>query len=48
MARHRLREEIIEAAVEQFHSYRFNAAGVKDITDRADVPKGSFYNHIDS
>src|SRR5690349_17717063 len=48
MARHSLREEIVEAALEQFHSYGFNAAGVKDITDRAGVPKGSFYNHIDS
>ena len=48
MARHSLRENIIEAAVEQFHSRGFNAAGVKDITDRAGVPKGSFYNHFDS
>jgi len=48
MARHSLREEIVEAALEQFHAYGFNAAGVKDITDRAGVPKGSFYNHIDS
>ena len=48
MARHSLREEIVEAAFEQFHAYGFNAAGVKDITDRAGVPKGSFYNHIDS
>ena len=48
MARHSLREEIVEAALEQFHAYGFNAAGVKDITDRVGVPKGSFYNHIDS
>jgi len=48
MARHSLREDIIEAALEQFHSYGFNAAGVKDITDRAGVPKGSFYNHFPS
>jgi len=48
MARHSLREDIIEAALEQFHSCGFNAAGVKDITDRAGVPKGSFYNHFDS
>jgi AcrR family transcriptional regulator len=26
----------------------YNAAGVKDITDAAGVPKGSFYNHFDS
>src|SRR5712691_5317906 len=48
MARHSLREEIVEAALEQFHAYGFNAAGVKDITDSAGVPKGSFYNHFDS
>jgi TetR/AcrR family transcriptional repressor of nem operon len=43
-----MREEIIDAAVEQFHTYGFNAAGVKDITDAAGVPKGSFYNHFAS
>src|SRR5260221_74488 len=48
MARHSLREDIVEAALEQFHSHGYNAAGVKDITDRAGVPKGSFYNHFDS
>ena len=48
MAQHSLREEIVEAALEQFHAYGFNAAGVKDITDSAGVPKGSFYNHFDS
>ncbi|HEX3791074.1 MAG TPA: TetR family transcriptional regulator C-terminal domain-containing protein [Pseudonocardiaceae bacterium] len=48
MARRSMREEIVDAAQEQFHRYGFNAAGVKDITDRAGVPKGSFYNHFDS
>src|SRR5260370_32402330 len=48
MARHSLREDIVEAALEQFHSHGYNAAGVKDITDRAGVPKGSVYNHFDS
>lgn len=43
-----MREEIVDAAVEQFHTYGFNAAGVKDITDSAGVPKGSFYNHFES
>ncbi len=41
-----MREEIVDAAVEQFHARGFNAAGVKDITDSAGVPKGSFYNHF--
>jgi TetR/AcrR family transcriptional repressor of nem operon len=48
MARPSMRKEIVEAALEQFHTRGFNAAGVKDITDRAGVPKGSFYNHFDS
>lgn len=48
MARQSLREELIEAAVEQFHTYGFNGAGVKDITDAAGAPKGSFYNHFPS
>jgi TetR/AcrR family transcriptional repressor of nem operon len=43
-----MREEIVAAALDQFHTHGFNAAGVKDITDAAGVPKGSFYNHFDS
>lgn len=43
-----MRADIIEAALGQFHERGFNAAGVKDITDRAGVPKGSFYNHFES
>jgi TetR/AcrR family transcriptional repressor of nem operon len=48
MARKSMREEIVEAAVDQFHTKGFSAAGVKDITDAAGVPKGSFYNHFAS
>lgn len=48
MGRQSMREEIVEAAVERFHTYGFNGAGVKDITDTAGVPKGSFYNHFES
>jgi TetR/AcrR family transcriptional repressor of nem operon len=48
MVRPSLREAIVEAALEQFHAHGFNAAGVKDITDSAGAPKGSFYNHFDS
>jgi TetR/AcrR family transcriptional regulator, transcriptional repressor for nem operon len=46
--RQSMREEIVDAALEQFHAHGFNAAGVKDITDTAGVPKGSFYNHFTS
>jgi TetR/AcrR family transcriptional regulator, transcriptional repressor for nem operon len=48
MARKSMRTEIVEAALEQFHIRGYNAAGVKDITDAAGTPKGSFYNHFDS
>ncbi|MDX3097006.1 TetR family transcriptional regulator C-terminal domain-containing protein [Streptomyces sp. ME19-03-3] len=48
MARRSMREAIVDAAVAQFHAKGYNAAGVKDITDAAGVPKGSFYNHFDS
>jgi TetR/AcrR family transcriptional repressor of nem operon len=48
MARQSMREEIVAAALDQFHARGFNGTGVKDITDAAGVPKGSFYNHFDS
>jgi TetR/AcrR family transcriptional repressor of nem operon len=48
VARPSKREEIVEAALDQFHTHGFNATGVKDITDAAGVPKGSFYNHFES
>lgn len=38
--------KIVEAVLERFPTRGFNAAGVKDITDRAGVPKGSSYNHF--
>ncbi|MCX4912028.1 TetR/AcrR family transcriptional regulator [Streptomyces sp. NBC_00687] len=48
MARPSLRENLIEAAVERFHAHGYAATGVKDITDAAGAPKGSFYNHFES
>ena len=48
MARQSMRDEIVAAALEQFHIRGYHGAGVKDITDAAGVPKGSFYNHFDS
>ncbi|MFG2071533.1 TetR/AcrR family transcriptional regulator [Nonomuraea maritima] len=48
MGRPSMRGRIVEAALEQFHTLGYNAAGVKVITDAAGVPKGSFYNHFDS
>jgi TetR/AcrR family transcriptional regulator, transcriptional repressor for nem operon len=46
--RQSLREQIIESALTQFSQKGFNGAVVKDITDAAGAPKGSFYNHFDS
>ncbi|GGX94292.1 TetR/AcrR family transcriptional regulator [Streptomyces fructofermentans] len=48
MARPSLRENIVEAAVDRFHAHGYAATGVKDITDAAGAPKGSFYNHFES
>jgi TetR/AcrR family transcriptional repressor of nem operon len=42
-----MREEIGAAALDRFLA-RGYSVGVKDITDAAGVPKGSFYNHFDS
>jgi len=38
----------VDAALVQFHERGYNGCGVKDITDAAGVPKGSFYNHFES
>lgn len=43
-----VREKLVEAALELFHTKGFNACGVLDITNAAGVPKGSFYNHFKS
>jgi len=42
-----MRSEIVAAALESFHTQGYSA-GVKEITDAAGVPKGSFYNHFGS
>ena len=46
MPRPSVREEIVQAALEQFHRHGFNGCSVEDITRSAGVPKGSFYNHF--
>src|SRR2546427_4518023 len=48
LARHSLREAIQEAGTKLFTERGFNASSVKDITEAAGVPKGSFYNHFKS
>jgi TetR/AcrR family transcriptional repressor of nem operon len=46
MGRPGVREQIVEAALDQFHRRGFNGCSVEDITSAARVPKGSFYNHF--
>jgi TetR/AcrR family transcriptional regulator, transcriptional repressor for nem operon len=48
MAKPNVREKIVQAGVDQFHRMGFNGSSVEDITDLAEVPKGSFYNHFKS
>jgi TetR/AcrR family transcriptional repressor of nem operon len=39
---------LTEAGYALFQQAGYNATGIAQITDRAGVPKGSFYNHFDS
>jgi TetR/AcrR family transcriptional regulator, transcriptional repressor for nem operon len=48
MPRHNVREQIVEAGLKTLLEKGFNACGVRDITDAAGVPTGSFYNHFAS
>ena len=48
MPRHNVREQIVEAGLKTLLQKGFNACGVRDITDAAGVPTGSFYNHFTS
>ncbi len=42
------REAILASGWDLIYQQGFRATGVKDITDAAGVPKGSFYNYFDS
>jgi TetR/AcrR family transcriptional repressor of nem operon len=48
MARHNVREQIVDAGLKTLLEKGYNACGVRDITDAAGVPTGSFYNHFAS
>src|SRR6267378_5292901 len=48
MAKQNVRDKIVRAGLDQFHRVGFNGSSVEDITDLAEVPKGSFYNHFKS
>jgi TetR/AcrR family transcriptional repressor of nem operon len=43
-----VREQILDGALEIFHTQGYNGASVDDIVRAARVPKGSFYNHFES
>jgi len=40
--------QLLDAGRELFSRHGYNATGIQQITDRAGVPKGSFYNHFES
>jgi TetR/AcrR family transcriptional repressor of nem operon len=42
------REDIVKAGIELMHLHGYTATGIKDITDKVKIPKGSFYNHFKS
>jgi TetR/AcrR family transcriptional repressor of nem operon len=42
------REDIVKAGFELMQLHGYAATGIKDITDRVAIPKGSFYNHFKS
>jgi TetR/AcrR family transcriptional repressor of nem operon len=41
-----VKEQIVAAAVETLQRHGFHASSVQDITEAANVPKGSFSNHF--
>lgn len=43
-----VRRRLLEAGLRLVHAHGFSASGVKDITDTAGVPKGSFYAYFPS
>lgn len=48
MKRKIFREDIIQAGLDIMFMNGYNATGIKEITDKVDIPKGSFYNHFEN
>ena len=48
MGKYDTKEKIIQAALKALLHKGFNGVGVQEITEKAGVPKGSFYNHFES
>jgi TetR/AcrR family transcriptional regulator, transcriptional repressor for nem operon len=42
------RDHLLSTGLKVLHARGFHATGVQDITDAAEVPKGTFYTHFDS
>jgi TetR/AcrR family transcriptional repressor of nem operon len=48
MPKPNVRDQLLKAGLDIMHQFGFNGCSVQDITQAADVPKGSFYNHFES
>src|SRR5258708_36546622 len=48
MARHNVRQKIVDAGLKILIEKGFNGCGVQEITAAAGVPNGYFYNHFES
>ena len=48
MRRKIYREDIINAGKELMYLQGYNGVSIKDITEKVNIPKGSFYNHFES
>ena len=48
MSNPNVRDKLLAAGLETMHRHGFNGCSVQDITQVANVPKGSFYNHFES
>ncbi|MGL4687505.1 MAG: TetR/AcrR family transcriptional regulator [Fusobacteriaceae bacterium] len=42
------KNEIIKSSINIMHAKGYNGVGVKELTDAAGIPKGSFYNYFES
>jgi TetR/AcrR family transcriptional regulator, transcriptional repressor for nem operon len=42
------RDHLLSTGLKLLHAHGFHASGVQDITNAAEIPKGSFYTHFDS
>jgi TetR/AcrR family transcriptional regulator, transcriptional repressor for nem operon len=48
MSKPNVRDHLLNAGLHLVHGSSFNRCSVQDITQAANVPKGSFYNHFES